>query len=88
MKRFIFAAALCTATAFAGPALADRWQAPINGNVSAVMMTDGAVMMKVQMPAPEFTAMSTGMKAGRKTCTIQNIYPDAWNTMILVCTRN
>ena len=55
---------------------------------SAVMMTDGAVMMKVQMPAPEFTAMSTGMKAGRKTCTIQNIYPDAWNTMILVCTRN
>jgi hypothetical protein len=88
MKRMIFAAAFVAATAFAGPALADRWQAPINGNVSAVMMTDGAVMMKVQMPAKEFTAISTGMRAGHKTCTIQNLYPDAWNTMILVCNRN
>jgi hypothetical protein len=89
MKRMIFAAALCAATACAAPAaFADRWQAPINGNVSAVMMTDGDVMMKVQMPAPEFTAMETAMKAGHKTCMIEHIYPDAWNTMILVCNRN
>jgi len=87
MKRVIFAAAIC-ATAFAGPALADRWQAPVNGNVSAVSMTDGAVMMKVQMPAQQFTELDTAMKAGRKTCMIERIYPDAWNTMILVCARN
>jgi hypothetical protein len=89
MKRMIFAAALCAATAVAAPAaFADRWQAPINGNVSAVMMPDGDVMMKVQMPAAEFTAMDTAMKAGHKTCMIEHIYPDAWNTMILVCSRN
>jgi hypothetical protein len=35
MKRMIFAAALCAATAVAAPAaFADRWVAPINGNVS------------------------------------------------------
>jgi hypothetical protein len=88
MKRMIFAAAFCAATAFAGPALADRWQAPVNGNVSAVMMSDGDVMMKVQVPAKEFTAIDTAMKAGRKTCMIEQVYPDAWNTMILVCSRN
>jgi hypothetical protein len=88
MKRMIFAAALCAATAFAGPALADRWQAPVNGNVSAVMMNDGDVMMKVQVPAKEFTAIDTAMKVGHKTCMIEQIYPDAWNTMILVCARN
>jgi len=89
MKRMIFAAALCAATACAAPsAFADRWQAPINGNVSAVMTTDGAVMMKIQMPTQEFTAMDNAMKAGHKTCMIENLYPDAWNTMILVCRRN
>jgi hypothetical protein len=88
MKRMIFAAALCAATAFAGPALADRWQAPINGNVSAITMPDGDVMMKVQVPAAQFTAMDTAMRAGHKICMIEHIYPDAWNTMILVCPRN
>jgi hypothetical protein len=81
MKRMIFAAALCAATAFAGPALADRWQAPVNGNVSAVMMNDGGVMMKIQMPEAEFNALKTGPA----NCHIENIYPDAHNTMILVC---
>jgi len=88
MKRMIFAAVLCTATALAGPALAEHWQGPINGNVSAVTMSDGDVMMKVEIPAQQFTELDTAMKAGHKTCTIQQIYPDAKNTLIMVCTRN
>jgi hypothetical protein len=88
MKRMIFAAALCAATAFAGPALADNWKEAVNGSVSAVPMADGAVMMKIEVPAKDFGMLVTNMKAGHKTCTIQNIYPDAHNTMILVCDRN
>jgi hypothetical protein len=81
----IFGAALLVAgTAFAHPAFAEKWVTPNNGAVSAVMMQDGAVMMKVQMPAAAFNAMTTAMRNGR-ACKIEHIYPDALNTMILVC---
>ncbi len=57
----------------------------VNGAVSAVMMKDGAVMMKVEMPAKEFDVINRDMKANHKTCTIEEIYPGETDTMILVC---
>jgi hypothetical protein len=53
-----------------------------NGAASTMMMDDGMMMMKISMPTKEFQAMSamTG-----KNCMIEEIYPDAHNTMILVC---
>ena len=85
MKQYIFAAAIAASMAAAPAAFAERWVAPVNGTVSAVMMQDGDVMMKIKLPATEFKAMTANMAAGGMTCTIQNIYPDALNTMILVC---
>lgn len=83
MKKIFCAALLLAGTAIAHPALAERWVAPNNGTVSSVMMSDGAVMMKVQMPPKEFAAMQQMMAGG--SCKIEHIYPDALNTMILVC---
>jgi hypothetical protein len=85
MKQYIFAAAIAASMAAAPAAFAERWVAPVNGTVSAVMMQDGDVMMKIKLPATAFKAMTADMASGGKTCTIQNIYPDALNTMILVC---
>jgi hypothetical protein len=84
MKKFLCAALLLGGTALAHPAFAEKWVTPDNGTVSSVMMQDGAVEMKIQMPAAEFSAMTTMMHAGR-SCSIEHIYPDALNTMILVC---
>lgn len=83
-RNLFFAAALCAGSAFAAPAFADRWVEPNNGTVSAIMMPDGAVMMKLQVPAGEFKALDTAMTSGGG-CKIEHIYPDALNTMILVC---
>ncbi len=84
MKKFLCAAAVLAGAAIAHPALAEKWVMPDNGTVSSVMMSDGAVMMKVQMPAKEFAAMQQMMTNGQ-SCKIEHIYPDALNTMILVC---
>jgi hypothetical protein len=84
MKRLFCAALLLTGAALTHPAFADRWVAPNNGTVSTVMMQDGSVMMKVEMPGPEFHAMTAAMHNGG-SCMIEQIYPDAHNTMILVC---
>jgi hypothetical protein len=84
MKKFLCAALLLGGTALAHPAFAEKWVTPDNGTVSAAMMPDGAVEMKIQMPADEFSAMKTMMHEGRN-CSIEHIYPDALNTMILVC---
>jgi hypothetical protein len=84
MKKLFVAALLLAGTAVVNPALAERWSAPMNGMASTVMMPDGTVMMKVQMPPKEFEAMVAAMHAGNG-CMIQEIYPDAHNTMILVC---
>ncbi len=89
-KKFFFAA-FAASLACAAPALADShdlfgyWTAPTNGSVSAVMMQDGAVMMKLKLPEKEFGAISRDMKTDHETCSIEQIYPDAKNTMILVC---
>jgi hypothetical protein len=85
MKRIFFAAALCAGAAFTHPALAERWVAPVNGNVSAVMMQDGDVMMKVQIPEKEFQALGRDMKSDAGSCRIKDIYPGETDTMILVC---
>ena len=74
MKKLFMAALLLAGTAIAHPALDERWTMPLNGTV----------MMKVQMPPKEFEAMVAAMHAGNG-CMIQEIYPDAHNTMILVC---
>jgi hypothetical protein len=87
MKRFACAALLLAGTALAHPAFAEKWVTPNNGTVSTVMMPDGDVMMKIQMPAAEFNAMTTAMHNGQ-SCKIEHIYPDALNTMILVCRAN
>jgi len=84
MKKTFLAALLLAGASFAHPALADRWVAPTNGVVSTVMMPDGAVMMKIEMPPKEFDAMVAMMHTD-SGCKIQEIYPDAHNTMILVC---
>jgi len=85
MKKILLTTLLLAAgTALAHPALAERWVAPINGSASSVMMPDGDVMIKLQMPPKAFEAMETAMHAG-SGCKIQQIYPDAHNTMILVC---
>jgi hypothetical protein len=83
MKKILCAALLLAGTAIAHPALAEKWVTPNNGTVSSVMMDDGAVMMKIKMPPKEFAAMQQMMATGN--CKIENIYPDALNTMILVC---
>jgi len=85
MKRSLFAAVLCAGVVFSSAAFADRWITPVNGTVSAVMMPGGEVMMKLQLPSAAFEMISRDMKQSEKTCKIQEIYPDAKDTMILVC---
>jgi len=84
MKKFLCAALLLGGTALAHPAFAEKWVTPDNGTVSTITMPDGNVMMKVQMPPAQFAAMTKMMEHGR-ACMIEHIYPDALNTMILVC---
>ncbi len=77
--------------ALAGPALANEerdfsWALPDNGTMSAMMMKDGDVMMKVQVPHDEFMAMTSAVSTTRhSTCVVKEIYPGATDTMILVC---
>ncbi len=85
MKQIIFAAALCAGVISSSAAFADRWAEPVNGTVSAVLMADGDVMMKVQIPAKEFQIMDRDMKANNNACFIKEVYSEASNTMILVC---
>jgi len=85
MKQVFFAVALCVGLASAGSAFAERWVTPVNGSVSAVTMPDGAVMMKVKIPAAEFLIISRDMKKAPPVCKVQEIYPGATDTMILVC---
>lgn len=70
MKTLLFTTVLCAGIAAAGAASADRWVEPINGSVSAIMVPDGAVMMKIQVPSMEYTAITGMMKDGKNTCTI------------------
>ncbi len=85
MTKMILAAVAALGLAYAAPALADGQGEHPNGTVAASMMTDGSVKLMVKMPAKEFQAMDSAMKAGHDSCTIQAIYPGATDTMILVC---
>jgi hypothetical protein len=70
MKNALFAAAFGAALLSSSAAFADRWVEPINGTVSAIMVPDGDVMMKIVVPAKEYTAI-TGMLAKQEnTCTL------------------
>jgi nitrate reductase alpha subunit len=85
MKHMLFAGALCVGLAASGSAFADRWVTPVNGTVSAVAMSGGQVMMKIQLPKKEFQMIDRNMKANDRACIIQETYYAAADTMILVC---
>jgi hypothetical protein len=86
MKNILFTAALCAGIAAAGAARADRWVEPINGTLSAIMVPDGDVMMKIQIPSAEYTAIAGMMKAGKKTCTVFHpSFTTVPPSLILVC---
>jgi len=85
MKKIFFALALCASFAATHAAFADRWTTPNNGALSAMTMPSGDVMLKVQLPKTAFAMMDRNMKANHNSCTIQEIYPGATDTMILVC---
>jgi hypothetical protein len=86
MKHTLFVLALCAGMVSAGSAFAERWVTPINGTLSTIMLPDGDVMMKVQLPAKEFAAI-TGMMATKKnTCTLFHMYESGQpNSLILIC---
>jgi hypothetical protein len=86
MKHTLFALALCAGMLSAGSALADRWVTPNNGTVSTIMLPDGDVMMKVQIPGAEFAAITGMMETKKNTCTLFHMSQGAIpNSFILVC---
>lgn len=86
MKHTLFTAALCVGLLSAGSAFADRWVAPINGTLSTIMLPDGNVTMKVQLPAKEYAAISGMMASKENTCTVFHMAGgDQLNSVILVC---
>jgi hypothetical protein len=86
VKNTLFVLALCAGMVSAGSAFADRWVTPVNGTVSTIMLPDGDVMMKVQIPAKEFVAITGMMETKKNACTLfhssQGAIPDS---VILVC---
>ena len=86
MKRVYFIATVCIGLASTNPAFArNGWTAPVNGTVSAVMMSDGGVMMEIKLPAAEFQAIGRDMRLSHDTCIIKDVNPGAADSMILVC---
>ena len=85
MRNILFAATLWVGVVSAGSAFAERWVEPLNGTVSAVMMPDGEVMMKIQLPAKEFQAVTRDMKANDNSCIVKEVYAGSRDTLILVC---
>jgi hypothetical protein len=90
MKHALFVLALCAGMASAGSAFAERWVAPINGTLSTIMLPDGDVMMKVQIPAKEFAAITGMMETKHNSCTVfhSTSQGDELNSLILVCGPN
>jgi hypothetical protein len=89
MTKKLIAAAIAATFSLTAPALAhgdaSSWKAPVNGTVSAIIMQDGDVMMKVQVPPMVFGAISRDMKTNTEYCHVQQINPGAKNSMILIC---
>jgi hypothetical protein len=86
MKRALFFMAFCVGALSAGSAFADRWVTPINGTLSTIMLPDGDVMMRIQLPAKEFTAITEMMAAKENTCTLFHMVQGSQpSSLILVC---
>jgi hypothetical protein len=85
MKHILFVLALCAGMVSAGSAFADRWVTPVNGNVSTIMLPDGDVMMKVQIPTNEFTAITGMMETKENACTLFHMSHGSPDSVILVC---
>lgn len=86
MKTSLFLMAFCVGALSAGSAFADRWVTPINGTLSSIMLPDGDVMMKVQLPAKEFAAITKMMAAKENTCTLFHMVQGPQpSSLILVC---
>ncbi len=86
MKNTYFFAALIMGLVSTGPALArSGWTAPVNGTVSAVMMSDGGVMMEIKLPPAEFQAIGRDMKVSHDTCIIKDTETGSADSMVLVC---
>jgi len=89
VKHTLFALVLCAGMVSAGSAFADRWVTPINGTLSTIMLPDEDVMMKVQIPAKEFAAITGMMATHKNTCTLFHISDGGLpNSLILVCGAN
>jgi hypothetical protein len=86
MKHAYFAAVLCLGLASTGTAFARAgWTAPVNGTVSAVMMSNGGVMMEIKLPPAEFQAIGREMKLSHDSCIIKDTDTGTADSMMLVC---
>jgi uncharacterized membrane protein len=86
MKNTYFVAALFMGLVSTGPAFARAgWTAPVNGTVSAVVMSDGGVMMEIKLPSAEFQAIGRDMKLSHDTCIIKDTDTGTADSMVLVC---
>jgi hypothetical protein len=86
VKHTLFALALCAGMVSSGSAFAEQWVTPVNGTVSSIMLSDGDVMMKVQIPAKEFTAITGMMETKKNACSLFGTSNGALpNSFILVC---
>ena len=86
MKRAYLIGAICIGLASTGPALARTgWTTPVNGKVSAMMTSNGDVMMEITLPAAEFQGIGRDMKISHDTCIIKDTDTGTPNSMILVC---
>jgi hypothetical protein len=83
MKRTVFLMAFCVGALSAGSAFADHWVTPVNGNLSSIMLPDGDVMMKVQLPAKEYAAITEMMASKENTCTL--FHSVQAFSLVLVC---
>lgn len=86
MKHRYCAAALSLVLLSTGPAFArNGWTAPVNGTVSAVMMSNGGVMMEIKLPPAEYQAITRDMRPSHDSCIIKDANTGTLNSMILVC---
>ncbi len=86
MKRMHLIAAVCAGLTLGAPAFArTAWTAPVNGTVSAVMMSNGDVMMQIKLPPAEFEAVGRQVKLSHNSCIIKDADSGAADSMILVC---
>jgi hypothetical protein len=59
-----------------------------NGKVSAMMMADGDVVMKVKVPPAEYAAMIKDESNNHNTCMLMDLPANQTDTIVLVCSPN